>query len=902
MCAGLLVPALVGALILTQLHQAQMVKEVEGDLAKKISVLVISLADPVWDIDTKAISTIAHAVLSDPQVVRITVSDPKLRTLLNIEHAERRLGRPHVARRPMEQGGSVVGHVELELDDGLRLREFDRNRSGYIFVLMGQFTLALLLTLWMLRHRVLRPLARLNAFSDQLASGNLDQPLDWNQPDAIGRLAHQLDQMRSGLRTSFTEQKAILNNVQTGVIFARGRTIELTNRHAERIFGYDVGEMRGRSSRILYQSQDQFIEVSRQVHAALSAVPGVYEQELRLTRRDGSLFWARMRGSVLETSTAHKGSIWVFDDITEHHRASAQFRLAATVFENTAEGVIITDSRQCILAVNKSFERITGYSAAEVVGRTPALLKSGQQGPEFYSAMWRSLDQHRQWQGEITNRRKNGEIYPERLTVTAVFDTAGELAHYVGVFSDITLSKTAEDEIRRLAFYDPLTLLPNRRLMLDRLSQALISSVRQRRPGALMMIDLDNFKTLNDTLGHDVGDQLLVSVATRLQSCVREGDTVARLGGDEFVVILENLDASGMAAPQAESVAHKILKQLSQPYLLNIFRDGVIQDQRHYHCTSSLGIALFQEAAVTVDELMKRADTAMYQAKAAGRSTLRFFDPEMQALATARAALEVDLRRALAEQQFLLYYQAQLDASGQVIGAEVLARWQHPQRGLVPPFEFIPLAEETGLILALGQWVLQTACDQLTAWAARPAMAGLTLAVNVSARQFRHADFVQQVLATLEHSGANPQRLKLELTESMLVDDIEGIINKMTALKAHGIGFSLDDFGTGYSSLSYLTRLPLDQLKIDQSFVRDILTNVNDAAIVRTIVALGESLGLMVIAEGVETLAQRDCLAHHGCLVYQGYFANRPAVLPVFEDYVAGLTRAAPPDAWGASI
>ena len=471
-------------------------------------------------------------------------------------------------------------------------------------------------------------------------------------------------------------------------------------------------------------------------------------------------------------------------------------------------------------------------------------------------------------------------------------DYDGEPAIQVAM-RDVTERKAAADEIRHLAFYDPLTDLPNRRLMLDRLARALTSTARHGRWGALMLIDLDNFKTLNDTLGHSVGDQLLVEVAARLQSGIREGDTVARLGGDEFVVILEDLDAGELAAVQAEGVATKILAKLGQAYRLDVIVDGEGPDKRYHHCTSSIGLTLFRGPSVTVDELMKRADTAMYQAKAAGRNTLRFFDPEMQAVVKARATLELDLRTAVIESQFVLHYQAQIDSSGQVIGAEALVRWQHPERGLVPPAEFIPLAEETGLILPLGHWVMEKACAQLAAWARKPETAHLTLAVNVSARQFSLPNLVEQVLAVVDYAGARPSRLKLELTESLLLENAEDIIAKMIALKARGVGFSLDDFGTGYSSLSYLKRLPLDQLKIDQSFVRDVLTDPNDAAIARTVVALGQSLGLSVIAEGVETLGQRDFLASHGCLNYQGYFFSRPLPLDEFEAFLKPVPGAA---------
>ncbi|WP_310449535.1 EAL domain-containing protein [Sulfuritalea sp.] len=465
-----------------------------------------------------------------------------------------------------------------------------------------------------------------------------------------------------------------------------------------------------------------------------------------------------------------------------------------------------------------------------------------------------------------------------RLRAEVEFAPDGTPLRAVGVSQDITERKAAEEEIRRLAFYDSLTHLPNRRLLHDRLQQALVSSTRSGRKVALLFIDLDNFKTLNDTLGHDVGDKLLKKVAKRLTACVREGDTVARLGGDEFVVVLEDLNEDLYeAAAHTKSVAEKILATLGQPY-----------DLAGHHCgsTPSIGIALFADDQTTIDDLMKRADVAMYQAKDAGRNTLRFFDPEMQAVVGARLALEADLRQGLAQGQLLLHFQAQVDGSGRVTGAEALVRWQHPQRGMVSPAEFIPLAEETGLILPLGDWVLTTACNQLVAWARQPATAHLTLAVNVSARQFRQPDFVTQARDILADSGADPRKLKLELTESTLLEDIEDIIAKMNDLKALGVSFSLDDFGTGYSSLSYLKRLPLDQLKIDQSFVRDILTDPNDVAIARTIVALAQSLGLSVIAEGVETEAQRELLANSGCHAYQGYLFAHPLPTEAFGELV----------------
>ncbi len=452
----------------------------------------------------------------------------------------------------------------------------------------------------------------------------------------------------------------------------------------------------------------------------------------------------------------------------------------------------------------------------------------------------------------------------------------------LAITRDITTRKQAEEEVHSLAFSDFLTSLPNRRLLMDRLEQAMVGAVRHGQQGALLFVDMDDFKRLNDSMGHDKGDQLLKQIAQRVLTCVREGDTVARLGGDEFVVLLEDLDKSHKeAAKQAETVARKIHNALRQPYQL---------DSHGYHSTASIGITLFGGAQrESIEEPLKRAELAMYKAKAVGRDNLRFFEPEMRQDINARARLEADLHEALNQAQFLLYYQAQVGINARLTGVEALVRWQHPERSLIAPGEFIPVAEDSGLILPLGHWVLETACKQLAAWALRPEMGHLTISVNVSALQFRLPDFVEEVLTILETTGANPERLKLELTESLLLDNMKDIITNMTALKARGVGFSLDDFGTGYSSLSYLKRLPLDELKIDRGFVRDILTDPNDAAIAKMVVALAETMGLAVIAEGVETEAQRDALAGLGCHAYQGYLFSRPVPIDEFEAFARGV-------------
>jgi diguanylate cyclase (GGDEF)-like protein len=471
-------------------------------------------------------------------------------------------------------------------------------------------------------------------------------------------------------------------------------------------------------------------------------------------------------------------------------------------------------------------------------------------------------------------KRLNGTEFWARISGCGL-DPLNLQAGSIWVFEDISERKAAESEINHLAFYDPLTQLPNRRLLLDRLKQALNSSSRSKKCGALLFIDLDDFKTLNDTFGHETGDNLLQQVANRLTMCVRQDDTVARLGGDEFVILLEDLNKEiPEAAAQAKHISEKIHFALNQTYLIN-------NHQRY--STPSIGVTLFMDHSENIEELLKRADMAMYEAKTAGRNTIRFFDQKMQDMLINRTVMEDGLRQAIIKEEFQLYYQPQIISTGKWIGVEALIRWIHPHQGLISPAAFIPLAEESGLILPLGNWVLNTACKQMAIWAYDKAMANLSIAVNVSACQFHQPNFVQEVLTIIEQTGANPSRLKLELTESMLVNDIEDIIKKMTLLKAHGIGFSLDDFGTGYSSLSYLKRLPLDQLKIDQSFVRNILTDVNDAAIAKMVVALGLSLNLNVIAEGVELEAQRDYLDRLGCNAYQGYLFSKPLPLRELE-------------------
>jgi diguanylate cyclase (GGDEF)-like protein/PAS domain S-box-containing protein len=655
-----------------------------------------------------------------------------------------------------------------------------------------------------------------------------------------------------------------------------GSKIVEFNRAAERIFGHQHDEVIGRdlAECIIPPAfrERHRAGLNRMVETGQGTVLN-NRLELFALHADGHEFPVELA----ITALPHNGKplfTGFLRDITERKRAEHELHVAAAAFESQ-ECMFITDADGVILRVNRAFIETTGYSVEESVGQKPSILKSGRHDAVFYAAMRETLNRDGYWQGEIWNRRKSGEIYPEWQTITAVAEAGGRVTHYVSAFSDITKRKEAEDQIVNLAFYDPLTQLPNRRLLLDRLQQALALSKRTKRQGALLFIDLDKFKTLNDTQGHDVGDMLLIEVASRLQGCLREGDTAARLGGDEFVVLLENLDADeSIAATQTEAVGEKIRTAIAQPYSLK---------GRDQHSTPSIGITLFQGQSCTATELLKQADLALYQSKGAGRNTLRFFNQDMQLMLESRTLLEDDLRSALPAGQFTLYYQPQMDYAGRMIGAEALIRWQHPKRGLVRPMEFIPLIEENGLIIPVGHWVLETACKQLAAWSSNPVTRDLRMSVNVSPRQFRQADFVEQIQAVLEQTGADPFKLKLELTESLVLLDVEDAIEKMRRLKLLNVVFSLDDFGTGNSSLSQLKRLPLNQLKIDQSFIRDLATDPSDAAIIQAIITLGTAFGLNVIAEGVENEEQREFLNLHGCHDFQGFLFSRPVPINEFE-------------------
>jgi len=551
-------------------------------------------------------------------------------------------------------------------------------------------------------------------------------------------------------------------------------------------------------------------------------------------------------------------------------------KVAAIAFQ-THEAILVTDADTKIIRINKAFTRIMGYSESEIIGKTPKVLSSGKQDGFFYKNFWNTVINDGKWSGEIWNRRKNGDIFPEWQTVTAVRNEQDKITHFISFYSDITDYKLAEKEIEKLAFYDPLTNLPNRRLLHERLEHELNIAKRYQRAGILFFLDLDHFKHINDSLGHSIGDQILIQTAQRLQSLLRESDTAVRLGGDEFVILVSAQD--GIHADlleQSNIIAEKVINAVNYPYLIG---------EHELFVSTSIGITMYTGIDETVETLLKRADTAMYQAKDAGRNTFRFYQHSMQEAADSRLLIEKYLRVAISKNEICLHYQPQLSDENKLIGAEALIRWQHPELGMISPVEFIPIAEESGLIIPVGQWIIETVCEQIKSWDQQKLYVP-HVAINISAKQFHQADFVSMLIHTAFEYQVQPGRVMLEITEGVFLGNLEEAIDKMNALKQSGFTFSIDDFGTGYSSLTYLKRLPFDQLKIDQAFVRGLINNATDAAIVKAIVVMAQSMNLDLIAEGVETVEHLTHLSDFGCHNYQGYYFSKPLAAEQLSEYI----------------
>ncbi len=757
------------------------------------------------------------------------------------------------------------------------------------------FSVILVMIIVYVAKNIVRPISHLTKVANAIAAGDYTVQAGVEGNDEISELATSFNFMTSQLREQSVhleervkERTIELERAQreAEVLLRRNQALMLTS-----MDGIHVMDMQGNIlaandafCRMLGYSREEVsglnvakwdaqwsVEELRARFRELVGKSAMFETLHR--RKDGTLINVEISASGVEM----EGQSFIFAssrDITGRKKAEDELRVAAAAFE-THEAIMITDASANIIRVNQAFQDITGYSYAEVLGKNPRIMNSGRQERAFYANMWQQLTHTGAWSGEIWDKRKNGQIYPKWMTVTAVKNEQQETIQYVAIFSDITARKQAEEEIRNLAFYDALTKLPNRRLFVDRFRAALPVSARHNNYGAVLFIDLDKFKALNDALGHDYGDLLLIEVAARIKSCVREMDTVARLGGDEFVVLVEEIsDDREEASRKVGLVAEKIREALVRPYLLK---------EHEHHSSPSIGISLYRGNEETVDTLLQHADMAMYQAKSSGGNAVRFFDTVMQHNVAAHAELVSDLRGAIEQRQLHLYYQVQVDENNRPLGAEALLRWIHPQRGMVMPEQFIPIAEESTLIFEIDDWVLETACRQLVLWGGNAQTRDLLLTVNISAKQFARPDFVDKVASILRAHEVNSARLKLELTEGMVLDDLAGAVKKMHALKALGVSLSMDNFGTRYSSLSYLKQLPLDQLKIDKDFVQAITKGSDDALLVQNIIDLVNNFNLSVIAEGVETEAQLASLKQRECITYQGFLFGKAVPIEEFE-------------------
>ena len=751
--------------------------------------------------------------------------------------------------------GLVVMRYDLE-------HTFAQNRAQVINsrlpAVIASVLLVILAALW-INFRLARPLIRLEDVGQRLAAGEHIEPLAESGFHEVRRLARAFNRMATQVQTTHSSLRD-----------SEQRYRQIFDEHPFPLWIHDTGSGRflavnDAAIRLYQYDRELFlkmniVDLATHPHGASLSRDGIH----RHRRRDGGTVLVETVRHPLEWF-GHPAALVAAHDMTERLQAESDLRLAAAAFE-TSEAIMITDAEGRILRTNQAFTRITGFTAEEAQGRTPKLLNSGRHDKAFFRELWDSLNGPGHWDGEIWNRRKSGRIYPQWLSARSVRDEQGRVTHYVANFFDISERKAAEETIHHLTTHDALTDLPNRTLFHDRLTQALTASRRTRHCGAVLQLDIDRFKAVNDALGHAVGDELLRAIAHRLQSGLREGDTLARLGADEFAILLPDLPPpQETAARIAHTVAEKLRALTSHPI--------EVAGTRH-HLALSAGVTLFPKGQDNADDLLREADTALHQAKDGGRNAVCFFEHEMGTQAQSRFALEAELRHGIEHGELRVHLQPQTDAQGKMLAMEALARWQHPTRGLIPPGMFIPVAEDSGLITGIGDWMLTECCAILVRQ--EIAHSGLRIAVNVSPRQFRQPDFTTRVKRILHRSGADPTRLILEVTEGVMLDHLSDTVAKMTELATLGIHFSIDDFGTGYSSLAYLKQLPIHELKIDRTFIQDAPTDPNDAAIVDTILAVARHLNLRVVAEGVETREQADFLSSRGAMLFQGYLFGRP--------------------------
>jgi diguanylate cyclase (GGDEF)-like protein/PAS domain S-box-containing protein len=778
----------------------------------------------------------------------------------------------------------------LSLAFGFPNTEVSRRITPQRNALLGGFFVTILVVasgLVSMLNRMFEPLAQVTAGAKAMADGQHQLPSPASHTGEIADLVtafHHMSgriqqrerevlQLNDELKRSEAHANQIIDNAPDAMVVTnRAGVIVRLNDRATQLFGYRQKDLLGESVDTLVPPRFVGNHEAHREHFHAGKAQKTH-RELYALHADGTEIPVQISLAQMHGPSGIR-TIASISDITKRREAEQELRIAATAFDSY-EAMFVTDAQANIIRINKAFTTVTGYEPEDVLGQNPRMFKSGRHDAEFYDDMWRCLTETGRWQGEVWDRRKNGEIFPKWSTISSITDRDDNITHYIAIFSDISVVKKAEERATKLAFFDPLTKLPNRRRLVERLGEWIIESERSRQYGAVFFIDLDHFKRVNDTLGHDHGDEVLIEVARRLKNAQRKSDMIARLGGDEFVVVARELGTStAITMSNARRIGQKLLVALAAPHV----RNG-----RSYACTGSVGVALFMGEGTTAEGLFRNSDVAMYEAKRIGRNDIRFFDPAMQAVLEQKTHLETDLREALQHGQFVLHYQKRVDRQGKTVGAEALVRWNHPQRGLLTPAEFIPACEESGLIVALGNWVTNEACKKLAEWQTNETLQPLKLSINVSAKELAQKAFVKQVSTTMNAWAIQPNRLELEITEGTAHDNLEELIERLQRLRALGVSIALDDFGTGYSSLSYLKRLPLDVLKIDRSFVSDMGAGSSDEAIVQSIIQVGTTLGLEVLAEGVETESQYEALKTHGCIEFQGFHFARPVPAEEFE-------------------
>jgi diguanylate cyclase (GGDEF)-like protein/PAS domain S-box-containing protein len=775
------------------------------------------------------------------------------------------------------QHAIIVGGIPLEILE----QEIERTQRVMLIILVLSAAVIIPTGAYTARKLIGEPVDRLLASVEAFGCGEFARRVDVHSNDELGRLAFTFNTMAEAIAQrhlamveSEDKYRNLFENLPQRIFYKDSSLVYVSvNQRMAEDLGIRAEDAIGKTDEDLFPASlaAEYRESDRRVLDSGHIV----EREEHYNVDGEERFIHTVKKPLFDAQGEVVGVLGIFWDVTERRQAEEQLRQSAVVFESTAEGVMITDANKNIIAVNKAFTEITGFESEEAIGQTPSILGSERQDAAFFSAMWKDITRNGRWQGEIWNRRKSGEIHPAWMTISVVRDNNGRVMNYVGVFSDISALKQSQEQLNHLAHHDPLTDLPNRLLFSARLSHAIEHARRNQTHVAVLYLDLDRFKNVNDTLGHPVGDQLLQMVAWRMRERLRECDTVARLGGDEFVVTVDRVED----VTEAATVAQK---------LLDVFEEPFVVADNELHLGASIGIAIFPQDGNDMATLLKNADAAMYLSKEEGRNTFRFYTTDLSASAEERFHLEVGLRHALERSEFHVFYQPLVDmTTGRIVAAEALLRWQHPEYGLVTPDRFIPLAEDTGLIVPIGEWVIKEACRQFVSWR-KQELRLKRVSVNISGVQVQRGNLVGTVGKILHETGIESGCLELEITESQLMKEPEQATATLDGLQALGVELAIDDFGTGYSSLSYLKRFPLDNLKVDKSFVHDIATDANDAAIVRAVIALADNLQLRVTAEGVETEAQRDFLLAHGCKLAQGWLFGRPVPAKEFAQQLLG--------------